>query len=126
MESQATRYSRQVSRAQVGREVVPQPQPLPSQGEGHDGSISDSTLSFGLTEGRRKRRSSIGDKVASLVGLSRNKSSSGSTSYIPPNGELNYDDGIHRILFNSNVAPFLLFSVTASMILYRIIIASIH
>lgn len=77
----ATRYSRQ-DRGEPSREVAPQ-QHVSPQIDGNDGSISDSALSFSLTEGRRKRRSSIGDKVASLVGLSRNKSNS--ASHIPPN-----------------------------------------
>jgi|SRR6218665_1947587 len=82
MEPQTARYN-QYSRAESSKMASGHHQP-PGGGEGNDGSISDSALSFSLTEGRRKRRSSIGDKVASLVGLNRNKSNS--ASQIPPNG----------------------------------------
>lgn len=42
--------------------------------EKNDGSVSDSAVSSSVTEGR-KRRPSLGHKVASLVGLSRRSSS---------------------------------------------------
>ena len=70
MEPQTARYN-QYSRAESSKMASGHHQP-PGGGEGNDGRISD----FSLTEGRRKRRSSIGDKVASLVGLNRNKSNS--------------------------------------------------
>ena len=53
--------------------------------ERNDGSISDSAVSFSLTEARKKRRPSLGDKVASLVGFNRKSSSA---THIPDDGEL--------------------------------------
>ena len=52
--------------------------------EKNDGSISDSAVSSSVTEGR-KRRPSLGYKVAALVGLSRKSSS---TSQLAATGEL--------------------------------------
>jgi len=57
--------------------------------ERNDGSVSDSAVSFSLTEGRKKRRPSIGDKVASLVGFGRKSSS---TTQIPHDGEFHWHE----------------------------------
>ncbi len=57
--------------------------------EKNDGSISDSAVSSSVTEGR-KRRPSLGYKVAALVGLSRK---SNSTSQLAGQGESDYIDG---------------------------------
>ncbi len=57
--------------------------------EKNDGSISDSAVSSSVTEGR-KRRPSLGYKVAALVGLSRK---SNSTSQLAGQGESDCIDG---------------------------------
>lgn len=77
VESQSgMRYIRNKERMEPSDAIVNQaPNPARTD-DRYDGSISDSALSFSLTEGRRKRRPSIGDKVASLVGFHRNKSNS--------------------------------------------------
>src|SRR6218665_2271803 len=71
MEPQTARYN-QYSRAESSKMASGHHQP-PGGGEGNDGSISDSALSFNLTEGRRKRRSSIGTKWLLSLGSTGTK-----------------------------------------------------
>ena len=67
--------SKMESRTTIPRKQVTRSASNDSQGfEKTDGSVSDSAVSSSVTEGR-KRRPSLGHKVASLVGLNRRSSS---------------------------------------------------
>ncbi|KAL8572844.1 hypothetical protein ACOMHN_011093 [Nucella lapillus] len=67
--------SKMESRTTIPRKQVTRSSSNDSQGfEKNDGSMSDSAVSSSVTEGR-KRRPSLGHKVASLVGLNRRSSS---------------------------------------------------
>ena len=67
--------SKMESRTTIPRKQVTRSSSNDSQGfEKNDGSVSDSAVSSSVTEGR-KRRPSLGHKVASLVGLNRRSSS---------------------------------------------------
>ncbi|XP_070209321.1 regulating synaptic membrane exocytosis protein 2-like isoform X2 [Littorina saxatilis] len=67
--------SKMESRTTIPRKQVTRSSSSDSQGfEKTDGSVSDSAVSSSVTEGR-KRRPSLGHKVASLVGLNRRSSS---------------------------------------------------
>ena len=56
------------------RQIIRSPSSESSSFERNDGSISDSAVSSSVIEGR-KRRPSLGHKVAAFVGLSRRSSS---------------------------------------------------
>ena len=60
-----------------------------------DGSLSDSAVSSSVTEGR-KRRPSLGYKVAALVGLSRKSSSTSQLSSSSKSGKSQFDKHLYN------------------------------
>jgi len=74
-----------------------------AQEEKNDGSISDSAVSTDISNGRIKRRPSLGYKMAALVGLSRKSSS---TSHLSATNKKHgqFEVVLHVMIFSGTVS----------------------